>query len=280
MRKAPTHLKFRARLAALLLLAAPACVMAAPRHSPDVVQAARLNAQSLSSLVFSPFGRTETGWAVYAPLVGHEIGTGAGADTPAFAAALAAWQGDHGLPATGVMDGATFAGFRSVWQSRRPFVAASRIACPPAPPEASLAVAPPRESYGGKTLRLRPDALAAYGRLYAAARAEAPGIKADPRLMTLFSAYRSPDADAARCLKEANCQGVTRATCSAHRTALAVDIDVGSAPGFPPDSSADVNRLAMANGVAYRWLVANAARFGFVPYPFEPWHWEWTGEAG
>ena len=29
----------------------------------------------------------------------------------------------------------------------------------------------------------------------------------------------------------------------------------------------------------YRWMVANAARFGFVNYPFEPWHWEWTGEA-
>jgi hypothetical protein len=24
-------------------------------------------------------------------------------------------------------------------------------------------------------------------------------------------------------------------------------------------------------------MVANAARFGFVNYPFEPWHWEWTG---
>ena len=35
----------------------------------------------------------------------------------------------------------------------------------------------------------------------------------------------------------------------------------------------------MSRTPAYRWLVANADRFGFVPYPFEPWHWEWTGEA-
>ena len=26
-------------------------------------------------------------------------------------------------------------------------------------------------------------------------------------------------------------------------------------------------------------LVTRATRFGFVNYPFEPWHWEWTGEA-
>jgi LAS superfamily LD-carboxypeptidase LdcB len=45
------------------------------------------------------------------------------------------------------------------------------------------------------------------------------------------------------------------------------------------DSSADENRRWQAATPAYRWLVANAARFGFVNYPFEPWHWEWTGEA-
>ena len=28
---------------------------------------------------------------------------------------------------------------------------------------------------------------------------------------------------------------------------------------------------------AYRWLVRYAARFGFVNYAFEPWHWEWVG---
>jgi LAS superfamily LD-carboxypeptidase LdcB len=35
----------------------------------------------------------------------------------------------------------------------------------------------------------------------------------------------------------------------------------------------------MSGTPAYRWLVANAGRFGFVNYVFEPWHWEWTGEA-
>ena len=98
----------------------------------------------------------------------------------------------------------------------------------------------------------------------------------DRQWFTIFSGIRDPAADDARCLIEGNCQGVTRAFCSAHRTGLAVDLHVGHAPGFGPDSSDDSNRRAMVRTPAYRWLVANAARFGFVNYIFEPWHWEWS----
>ena len=59
---------------------------------------------------------------------------------------------------------------------------------------------------------------------------------------------------------------------------MALDIVMGHAASFPVDSSADPNRLAMTQTSAYAWLIANAERFGFVNYPFEPWHWEWTGE--
>jgi LAS superfamily LD-carboxypeptidase LdcB len=112
-----------------------------------------------------------------------------------------------------------------------------------------------------------------------AARRDDPAIAADPALLTVFSGYRSPDYDAARCAIENNCQGLVRAACSAHRTGLTLDIDVGAEPGFTLDSSADSNRLVQTQGPAYRWLVKNAGRFGFVNYAFEPWHWEWTGEA-
>jgi LAS superfamily LD-carboxypeptidase LdcB len=57
-----------------------------------------------------------------------------------------------------------------------------------------------------------------------------------------------------------------------------VDLVLGAAPGYAIDSSADVNRLYQTRTLAYRWLVENAGRYGFVNYPFEPWHWEWTGE--
>ena len=234
------------------------------------------NAASLSGLVWAPFGRSETGWRVYAPKVAAEIGTPCSVATPGFAAALGAWQRGHRLAPTGVFDPLTFAAMKAKWQGARPFVHIDgRTACP-APP-AVLATALPAESYGGKAIRLRPGALAAFRAMLAAARRD-PAIAAEPRSLTIFSGFRDPAADAARCTTEGNCNGIVRATCSAHRTGLAMDLWVGNAPGQRPDSSADTNRAAMTAGPQYRWLLANAARFGFVNYVFEPWHWEWTGE--
>ncbi len=269
---------------------APSAVARAPRMSvtgvPDttetceagLVDAARRNQDGLWRLAVVTRGWVETGWAYYEPLIMREIGSRCGAATPAFASRLAAWQSAHRLSPSGVLDQPTFAAMRTLWDLRRPFVIASRRGCPTGPPEASLAVVPAADSYGGKTLLLRPGALAAYARMLAAARAEVPDVASDPRLMTLFSAYRSSEMDAARCLSEYNCYGVMRATCSAHLTGLAIDLDLGAAPGDRPDSADDANRLYISRGAAYRWMVGNAARFGFVPYAFEPWHWEWTGE--
>ncbi len=230
-------------------------------------------------MVFAPFRRAETGWEIYAPLAAREIGTRCDGDSPAFARHLAAWQAAHGMAPSGVLDEATFTAMKAIWQGRRPFVAASHRACPAPPAETSLAVVPADDSFGGKTLQLRPGALAAYRKMLTAARAEVPQVRADRRLMTLFSAYRSPAYDDARCARQNNCLGIVRAICSAHRTGLAIDLYLGAAPGFAPDSSDDANRLFISERPAYRWMVANAARFGFVNYPFEPWHWEWTGEA-
>ena len=243
-----------------------------------LTDAARQNDERLRRVDFAPFRRAEIGWEVYAPLIAHEIGTRCGPGSAAFAGAWAAWQSTHGRPPDGIVDIATFASMAATWQARRPFVAASQGLCPAAPPETSLVPVPADQSYGGKTMLLRPAALAAYDRMLAAARAEAPEVGANPRLMTVFSAYRSPTDDAARCAQNGNCQGVVRAKCSPHRTGLAVDLNLGAARGYGPDSSDDANRLYIAQGAAYGWMVANAGRFGFVPYPFEPWHWEWTGE--
>ena len=96
--------------------------------------------------------------------------------------------------------------------------------------------------------------------------------------MQLISGYRSPTDESDRCADE-TCNTLTRARCSAHRTGLAIDLYLEPAPGRDPVSSEDDNRRHMAGTLEYRWLVANAHRFGFLPYAYEPWHWEWDGEA-
>lgn len=238
------------------------------------------NARTLQTLAWRPFGRDELGWETYAPLIGREIGTACQPQSARFVERLAAWQKAVGRPPTGRMGEADFQIMKGRWQARRPFVRlATWGACPSPPPETSLATAKAEEGYGGKVVRLRPGALDAWRRMTAAARAEAPEAFADRNAFTIFSAFRSPEADAERCLRDRNCDGVRRATCSPHRTGLALDLYVGAAPGFGPDSSADPNRRHQTTTGAYLWLVKNADRFGFVTYPFEPWHWEWTGEA-
>lgn len=247
-----------------------------PCQTGSAVAAAK-NAASLDTLEWAPFERTETGWEVYEPLIAEEIGTSCPAASPGFAAALAAWQGRHGASATGTLDASTFAVMKQAFQQRRPFVVESRHGCPPAPPESGLTEASPAESYGGKQIFLRPEALSAYRLMVAEARRENHELSSDPKLLTIFSGFRSPGYDAARCERDGNCQGIVRATCSAHRTGLAMDLYLGHAPGLAPDSSADANRLYLSRSVPYRWLVRNAFRFGFVNYAFEPWHWEWAG---
>ncbi len=250
------------------------CEAAAPAGAADA------NAAGLNTLSWAPFGRTETGWVIYAPRIGAEIGTACGPGSTRFAAALARWQAGHDLPQTGLLDGATFDVMKTRWTKARPFaVINANGQCPNAPALVGLARAKPNEAYGEKPAMLRPGALEAYRRMVEAARKDGVVSERDPRVLTIFSAFRDPAADAARCARDNNCQGVTRTICSAHRTGLAMDLYIAAAPGHGPDSSADDNRRAMARSDVYRWMVLNAGRFGFVNYVFEPWHWEWTGEA-
>lgn len=264
----------------LAMLVAAGTIAAGPAHAAPVCQggpaaAAAANAAGFETLDWTPFGRPERGWALYATRIAVEIGTPCPAVSPGFAAALAQWQGRAGLAATGVFDPASFVAMKQNWSRARAFVRQTRDgSCPEPPPPAQLATARPAESYAGKTIQLRADALAAYRRMVAAAHRSLDAR--DPQWFTIFSGYRDPVSDDVRCIIENNCQGIVRAACSAHRTGLAIDLHVGAAPGFGPDSSNDTNRRAMVRTPAYRWLVANAARFGFTNYVFEPWHWEWS----
>jgi hypothetical protein len=236
--------------------------------------AAQDNAASETTAVIAPFGAPEAGWATYAPLIAHEVSTVCPPESPGFAAALARWQSAHGAPATGRVDAPTLSTLATTWLLRRPFVRAMRSGCPPSPDEATLEKAAPVEAFGGKTILGRPGALDAYRRMVAEART---ALHLAPPTLTLASGYRGPAEEMARCA-DGSCGVLRKAHCSAHRTGLAFDVYLGAAPGRDPFSTEDDNRLFQTRTPAYHWLVANADRFGFVPYPFEPWHWEWTGE--
>ena len=275
-------------LLAFLLAAAALSATSAARAQDDPCGAAALglwggSAQidglSVQRLEWNPFGTVEFGWETYLPLIQHELRTPCAPGTPAFAQALAGFQDRHGLPITGRFDDATFTVFRGVWQERRPFVM-RRVAgeCPESAHQRDLGYLQLDEEHADRQTRLlRWDVLHAYRAMRSAAIREVPEIAADPELLQIFSGWRDPEADAARCAVEKNCDGQRRAVCSPHRTGTAIDLYVGHVEGLGVDSTSPVSRLHMSRGPAYRWLVANAHRFGFVPYVFEPWHWEWVG---
>jgi hypothetical protein len=60
---------------------------------------------------------------------------------------------------------------------------------------------------------------------------------------------------------------------SPHQTGRAIDLYLGIS-----NDSANVARLRRTP--AYKWMVANAHRFGFYPYQREPWHWEYNPPRG
>ena len=271
------------------LFAAPALAQTRDRQGAEVCdgppgweQTAELNAQSLYGLVWTPFAAEEAGWEPYLPLIQHELRTGCAPGSPVFSQALAAFQARYALPATGVFDAPTFQVFKGVWQERRPFIMARlRDECPDPPPISQLGYLVESEEHADRLTRLlRRDVLDAYRRMAAAARAESPEIARDPELLQIFSGFRDPEADAARCAQSGNCDGLRRAVCSAHRTGTAVDLYVGHAPGRGVDDTSVESRRYLSQTPAYRWLIANAGRFGFTPYVYEPWHWEWVSPTG
>lgn len=148
---------------------------------------------------------------------------------------------------------------------------------------ADLATAPAGMSIGG--CRLRPEALADLQRLLAAAAGD-PAVGG--RLYAL-SCHRSLTRQQATfCRTRERADGADRAISAAppghseHATGYALDLTVRPADGCP-DAEA-----CMAAKPAFRWLVANAPRFGFeMSFPpsnrqnvkWEPWHWRWVGTS-
>ena len=242
-------------------------------------RAAAENRRLRSGLAWDFSGKRQTGWEIYVPLISHTIDTESDPDSVEFANAVAAWQTKMGIEGSGVIDSATMGAFVSTWQSKRLF----KFGYPAAD---QLVLAPISDFYDPtreEPLRqLDSQTYAAFKRMAAAAEKEV-GVKVftyasgehDPRFLRIVSAYRSQEYQDSLRKKQPNAGRGALARMSAHSTGRAIDIFVGG----EPVTTKDPNRLLQVQTPAYKWLVKNASRFGFVPYFYEPWHWEFVPNA-
>jgi len=240
--------------------------------------AASQNAGSMGSLSWVFSGKTQAGWRIYAPLIAQTIGTDASPDSNEFALGLSKWQAGHALEPNGVLNQPTIDAFVKYWQSQR----LGRSGFPGAD---RLYSAPISEFYDqtrdANLLQLEKDTFAAYKRMLAAAAKDLKGsvkftqqgeLAPGEKFLRIVSAYRSPEYQAELRRKEPNAGRGALAKFSAHATGQALDLYVGG----EPVSTKDPNRLAQVETPAYKWLVKNAHKFGFYPYFYEPWHWEYV----
>lgn len=241
--------------------------------------ASLLNARLRNDLKWQFGGKAQSGWDLYVPLIWQTIGTEAEADGVEFAAALSAWQLRSGLSGTGVLDDQTLRAFVKHWQSRR--LGRSTVPGPERLLSAPIAdfFDPTRDA---NLLQLERETYDAYNRMIAAAARDLSGtvrftrsgqLAPGEKYLRIVSAFRSPEYQAMLRRKEPGAGRGALARFSAHSTGQALDLYVGG----EPVTTKDFNRAVQVRTPAYRWLVKNAHKFGFVPYFYEPWHWEYVG---
>jgi D-alanyl-D-alanine carboxypeptidase len=238
--------------------------------------AAAENVRLKDSLAWSFGGRAQRGWHLYVSLIQEKIETEAAPDTTEFARAVAAWQSISGIAPTGIIDEETLFHMIKGWQSQR--LNSSQT---PAPER--LLNAPISNFYdptrGADLLKVERETYDAYKRMVAAAAKElrlktTPGGELAPEesFLKIVSSYRSREHQERLRAASPNSGRAGLAVNSPHFTGNALDIYVGG----EPVSTADANRAIQVETPAYKWLVKNAARFGFYPYYYEPWHWEYV----
>lgn len=94
------------------------------------------------------------------------------------------------------------------------------------------------------------------------------------KFLKIISAFRSREYQEKLRRESPNSGTAGLAVNSPHFTGRALDLYVG---GEPVDTR-DSNRALQVQTRVYLWLVRNAERFGFRPYCYEPWHWEYVGK--
>jgi LAS superfamily LD-carboxypeptidase LdcB len=98
------------------------------------------------------------------------------------------------------------------------------------------------------------------------------GLAPDEKFLKIISAFRSREYQEKLRRESPNAGSAGLAVNSPHFTGRALDVYVG---GEPVDTQ-DTNRTLQIQTPVYQWLVKNGERFGFRPYCYEPWHWEFV----
>ncbi len=268
-------------------LSSPAGPARAEGSKPEVSANSAFNSAALENIRLRKEmrwdfgGKSQLGWELYVPLISATINAEDTAEENSFAEALARWQKRSGLVSSGILDNGTWFGMIKDFQSRR-------IKNRTLPTDDQLVTAPISDCFDAS----RPEELRkverqtymAYKRMVAAAasdkslglRVTGTGDLAEgEKYLKIISAYRSPEYQAELRKKSPTSGRAGLAVNSPHFTGRALDIYVGG----EPVSTKDDNRMIQVQTPVYRWLVKNAARFGFRPYFYEPWHWEYNPQG-
>src|SRR5262245_60126974 len=246
--------------------------------SSSFSEAAVKNVALRNELSWTFGGKRQTGWYLYDLLIGKTIDAHNEVGTADFTADVAAWQKQNGLSGSGLLDEDSLMALVSKWQADR-----LKDKTPAQPDQ--LLTAPSSDFYDperkDELRQVERNTYAAYKQMIAAAIAD-PSLKlahvSDTELAStenyfkIVSAFRSREYQEELRRKSPNAGSAGLAFNSPHFTGRALDLYVG---GDPVDTK-DANRAIQVNTPVYKWLVRNADRFGFRPYFYEPWHWEYV----
>ena len=241
--------------------------------------AATANSTFRSDLTWTFGGKQQRGWYLYDLLIGKTLNTIDGPGTTNFAAFIEKWQKRRGITADGVLDEDALMAMVSQWQNDR-----LKIRTYATPDQ--LLTAPPSDFYdpsrADELRQVERSTYAAYRQMIAAAIADptlklahssADQLAPEEKYFKIVSSFRSREYqdNLRRQSPNAGSAGLA-VNFSPHFTGRALDLYVGGSPVDTQDS----NRAIQVNTPAYQWLVKNAERFGFRPYFYEPWHWEYV----
>jgi LAS superfamily LD-carboxypeptidase LdcB len=251
-----------------------------PTSNEAILSAAAANLALSNEAVWTFGAKEQHGWYLYAPLIGRMLGTEDGPATKGFALALARWQQTAGLNPTGVLDEDSMNAMVGKWQ-------AARIKNRDVALAEQLVTVSATEFYDPERLeelrQVEKTTYAAYQRMLAAALKDpslhlvhaSDGKLADTeKYLKIISAFRSREYQEKLRRQSPSAGRAGLAVNSPHFTGRALDLYVG---GDPVDTK-DANRAFQIRTPVYQWLVRNGERFGFRPYFYEPWHWEYVGD--